>query len=123
MKRRILIVDDEPVVLKMLTVFLSVGGWSDYETANNGKEALDLIEIGKQFDLVISDVNMPEMDGIELAKRINGRLIPILFVSADDSNISKIKQAEIISYKGFLQKPYQLLDFLGKVREILGEPS
>ena len=66
-KARILVVDDEPEIVEVLRDLLMFAGF-DVETAENGKRALDLLTTTRQFDLVITDMKMPEMDGLELLR-------------------------------------------------------
>src|SRR5258706_9791557 len=70
--RRILVVDDEPFVCDAVKMMLMFDGHI-VETANNGKEALDIFSTGK-FDLVITDFAMPSMKGDELAAQIKARV-------------------------------------------------
>ena len=81
-KRRILVVDDEPFVCDAVKMMLTFDGHS-VETASNGKEALELFELGK-FDLVITDFAMPNMKGDELAAIIKARAPgqPIVMITA-----------------------------------------
>ena len=67
--KRVLLVDDSPFFLNMLTPVLATAGFV-VETSSNGKEALERLEGGERFDVVMSDIGMPEMDGLELARRI-----------------------------------------------------
>lgn len=80
--RRILVVDDEPFVCDAVKMMLMFDGHI-VETANNGKEALDLFSAGK-FDLVITDFAMPAMKGDELAAQIKARVPgqPVVMITA-----------------------------------------
>ena len=68
-KAMILVVDDEPQVADTLRDLLEYEGFK-VETAENGRQALDRLTSGHRFDLVITDMKMPEMDGLELLKRV-----------------------------------------------------
>ncbi len=68
-KRRVLLVDDSPFFRNMLTPLLSIAGY-DVTTLESPIEALKLREEGAQFDLIVSDIEMPEMDGFEFAEKI-----------------------------------------------------
>src|SRR6266850_6159468 len=81
-QRRILVVDDEPFVCDAVKMMLTFDGHI-VETANNGKEALQLFEEGK-FDVVITDFAMPNMKGDELAAAIKARSPkqPVVMITA-----------------------------------------
>ncbi|MBL8025924.1 MAG: response regulator [Fibrobacteres bacterium] len=66
---RILIVDDEPSIKELLKEFLSGEGYTT-ETASDGIDALDILKSDANFDLIISDINMPRMKGFELLKQV-----------------------------------------------------
>lgn len=68
-QRRVLVVDDSPFFRNMLTPLLSVAGY-EVTTAENPLRALELQEQGRQFDLIISDIEMPEMSGFEFAQAV-----------------------------------------------------
>lgn len=68
MTQRILVVDDEPIVRRFLTMCLS--GQYEVEAANDGQEALDRLQAAS-FDLVISDIQMPRLNGLQLAEWLN----------------------------------------------------
>lgn len=68
-KRRILLVDDSPFFRNMLTPLLSVAGY-EVTTLDSALQALKLCEDGAHFDIIISDIDMPDMDGFEFARRV-----------------------------------------------------
>ena len=68
-KARILVVDDEPQVIETIRQILMLTGFH-VETAENGKQAIERVRTGPELDLVITDMKMPEMDGLELLKLI-----------------------------------------------------
>lgn len=82
--RRALLVDDSPFFRNLLTPLLSVAGW-EVTTAETATEALKLRELGSEFDVIISDIEMPEIDGFEFAVDVRGdprwRDIPMVALS------------------------------------------
>lgn len=84
-KRRVLLVDDSPFFRNMLTPLLNIAGY-DVTTIECAKEALALSEKGKAFDIIVSDIEMPEMSGFEFAEKIkNGSKwqdIPLVALSS-----------------------------------------
>lgn len=106
MKHKILIVDDSPFMLKLVSDML-LGLDYDVAAAGNGEEAYRMVE-ATRFDMIITDMNMPEMDGLELTRRVkalpNCRFVPILMLSGDGSE-EKIADAKKIGVSTFLNKP------------------
>jgi len=105
----VLIVDDSAITRGVLKKSLSLAdiGISEVLEAANGKEALELLEESK-VDLIILDINMPVMDGLEFAKRLKSSPeladIPALTMSSDGS---KQRKSELMDcgIKGYLRKP------------------
>lgn len=85
-KRRILLVDDSPFFRNMLTPLLIVAGY-EVTTLESPIEALKLCEDGAEFDLIVSDIEMPEMDGFEFAEKVK-----------TDSNWSKTPMVALTSH-------------------------
>ena len=113
--KKILIVDDSRALRVMLQSFLE----AEYQvkTASDGKEALEKLKAG-DFDLVISDVEMPEMNGIDLAREMRSiSSIPLILMSG---NIYT-KEESIALADYFLPKPFSLSDLLSIVERALGE--
>ena len=106
--RKILIVDDNDDNRYTLSEFLKREGFTNLETAENGKIGLDKLN-HNNFDLVLLDLKMPEMDGIEALRNIksndNLRHIPVIMISAADE-IENVTQCIEIGAEGYLTKPF-----------------
>ncbi len=126
-KYTILIVDDEEAVRRVLKRWLEKAGHEVHEAAN-GKEALALIEAGVEYGLIITDLNMPEMDGIELLKRIHTKIrVPKLIHSATivaDKIQFVLEQDGLITSKkdpAIIGKPCPIKEFYATVESLLEE--
>jgi CheY-like chemotaxis protein len=113
-----ILVEDEPANLRMLTYILNDEGY-EIVGARDGLEALGLLAQSR-FDLVLSDVNMPRMDGVALAKHIvsSDPITPIFLMTAYDfDNRQEILQLRVPC----LKKPLSLGSLLSTIRKALGE--
>jgi two-component system chemotaxis response regulator CheY len=119
---KILIVDDLLSARKVMERLLRPFGLADFEFANNGKVALDLITKGN-IGLVISDWDMPEMDGIsllaEMRKIPEGEKVPFIMVtsSSDHESVAKAVKQGISSY---IVKPFSGSVLTTKISQVLG---
>lgn len=114
----ILIVDDEPALLKLTSKILLVHGYKTF-TAENGKYALEILD-NEHIDLVLSDVIMPEMDGYELATIILKEHPEIKIQMA--SGFSDDRHENFIDdslHENLLHKPYHSATLLKRLRELL----
>jgi CheY-like chemotaxis protein len=117
MTKKILVVEDEAPSQKILRYFL---GREGYETAGakDGFEAMELLD-QSQFDLVLSDLRMPRMNGLALARHILAALplTPIFLITAD-----ALEHLEDISALGIpcLNKPLSLNELLARLQTVLG---
>lgn len=108
---KVLVVDDNPTVRKTMSVMLESFA-CEVETAAGGKDALELLSASltgsKPFDLVITDLMMPEMDGIELSEKIRStpsfEEVPIIMISAL-GNDEELKKAGTAAVDIFINKP------------------
>ncbi|BCB95187.1 hypothetical protein JZK55_01090 [Dissulfurispira thermophila] len=82
---KILLVDDDPFVREMIGVILESEGY-DVVSCENGRDALNAVTVNSDLDLIITDINMPEMNGYELIDRIrkSGFTLPVLALSGID---------------------------------------
>lgn len=109
---RILVLDDEPFMLKLLAHMLAAHGYTQVTTCDNGQGALDLIDAADYAtDLILCDLNMPEMDGIEFARKLVERRYSgsLIWVSGEDDRVLQtaetLMRAHRVTVLGRLQKP------------------
>jgi len=107
---KILVVDDEKLIRKLITNMLSLKG-HQCVTANNGIEALDKI-IGAKFDALITDIVMPEMDGIALTKKVLNHYqnFPIMVMTGYAEEYSA-ETAIASGAREFIRKPFSVYEF------------
>jgi CheY-like chemotaxis protein len=114
---RILIVDDEQDILETLQLILEMEGYL-IDTASTGQQALEKMS-AVEPDLVLSDVMMPVMNGIELLKRLKAhpqyRAIPVIISSAGDIDAQALRGCD-----AFLKKPVDLDVLVQTVVRVLG---
>ncbi len=117
---KILVVDDEPINVKMLNLLLKSEGYEVIE-ASNGRQALDLA-LKEDPDLILLDVMMPGMDGFEICRRLRAReatrTIPVVMVTALDTLEDKVQGIEA-GADDFLTKPYNKIELLARSRSLL----
>ena len=107
---RTLIVDDSSVMLKIVERSLRQAGLDPlvvYE-AGNGAEGLDMLK-AKQVDLILSDINMPSMDGLEFLRQIKAQNlapgVPVVMITTESSE-EHVKQAILAGARGYIRKPF-----------------
>jgi signal transduction histidine kinase len=120
---RLLLVEDEDVVRELVTEMLEGQGYVVTSTGSP-EEALTLSENGSDFDLLITDVVMPRINGPQLVEALSGgaRKPRVMYVSGYTS-AGMIDRGVLDSDVAFLQKPFALGDLAAKVRETLDRPS
>ncbi len=124
MAQKILIVDDNPSVLKLLNISLGKAGYEIVE-AENGEEAFGVAN--KEIpDLIISDIMMPQMDGLELCWMIreNSKVpaVPFIFLTSFDDPETEVKGFRAGADK-YLNKPIERKDLLQSVEELLSRKT
>ena len=119
---RVLIVDDEEQVRRLLVRGLQLGEY-DVVEASGGEEAIAILEQESgQIRLVVTDIAMPNMNGVELADRINALWpnLPVVFVSGHPYDVV-LQNHAAIALERFLQKPFKVAALLSVVRNALDE--
>ncbi|RKD32476.1 response regulator transcription factor [Thermohalobacter berrensis] len=117
MANKILIVDDEPLLVKGLKYSLEQDGYT-VDAAYDGKEALDKFE-KDDFDLIILDLMLPSIDGLEVCQKIRQKSqVPIIMLTAKGEDISKILGLEY-GADDYLTKPFNILELKARIKAIL----
>jgi len=125
MSRVILVVDDSPTMRGMVSHALNEAGFETKE-AENGKDALiklTMMEVGgTKPDVIVTDINMPEMDGIELVKEIRKlsafKHVPVLVLTTDNTDEKK-EIGRAAGATGWLVKPFDSELILKVIRKVL----
>src|SRR6266542_6137940 len=114
---RILLVDDEQSVQTLLTYPLRKDGY-EVVAAHDGREALDRFA-EQRFDLVVLDLMLPKLDGIEVCRRMRSRSqVPIIMLTAKGDEIDKVLGLEM-GADDYITKPFSVREFRSRVRAAL----
>jgi two-component system, OmpR family, KDP operon response regulator KdpE len=117
MSMRVLIVDDEPSILAAMVPLLRSRGY-EVSTAANGRGALEAVERGKP-DLIILDLGLPDMDGIEICRLIrDGSATPIIVLSARGKEADKVEALDA-GADDYVTKPFGTEELLARIRVAL----
>ena len=112
--RRILVVDDEPQITRVLRTSLSSQGY-DIRIANDGETALEILK-DWAADLVITDLSMPNMDGLELCRRLRAKSqVPIVVLSVKGEERTKVRALDA-GADDYVTKPFGMNELLARVR-------
>jgi len=113
-KNSILVVDDDRDIIRFINVNLEQEGFTVF-SADNGEEALEVLN-NNDVQLAILDVMMPQMDGIELCRRIREKYsLPIMFLSAKSSDIDKVIGFST-GADDYIVKPFSTIEFIARVK-------
>lgn len=121
MAKTILIVDDSATMIMSVKSTLQMNGYT-VETASDGVQALGRLKGGVKPDLIITDVNMPNMDGLELIRNVRTlpgfRFTPILTLTTE-SQAAKRDEAKKLGATGWLVKPVSGTDLIKVIKQVL----
>lgn len=116
-KGNILIVDDSPVNIRLLSSILKKHGYN-VQSADNGRTALDMIRV-RRPDLILLDINMPDIDGYEVCQDLKGDAstadIPIIFISALEDISDKVRAFDVGGVD-YVSKPFEFREVLARVK-------
>jgi two-component system chemotaxis response regulator CheY len=115
----IFIVDDSATMVMSLRATLEIAGFK-VESAVDGEQALAKVKSGLKPDLIITDINMPRMDGLELIRQVRKllRFTPILTLTTE-SQREKRDQAKQLGASGWMVKPIGGADLVKTIRQVL----
>jgi DNA-binding response OmpR family regulator len=113
----ILLVDDEEAVQKLLTYPLERDGYRVVQ-ARDGEEALSRFS-DRSIDLVVLDLMLPKLDGLEVCRRFRARsMVPIIMLTARDDELDKVVGLEL-GADDYITKPFSIREFRSRVRALL----
>ena len=115
----IFLVDDSATILMSLKATLEIAGFK-VETAGDGEQALAKIKAGFKPDLIVTDINMPKMDGVELIRQVRKllRFTPILTLTTE-SQQAKRDEAKKLGASGWMVKPVTGTELVKVIRQVL----
>ncbi|MFJ7663599.1 response regulator transcription factor [Lysinibacillus sp. NPDC097162] len=114
MQKHILLVEDDEDIREMVDKFLTMEGFA-VTSVTNGEEAVQIC-LSKTFDLVILDIMMPKLDGLEVLKIIREKeALPIIMMSAKDSDVDKALGLGL-GADDYIAKPFSMLEFSARVK-------
>jgi two-component system chemotaxis response regulator CheY len=126
MPRRVLAVDDSTVALQMFRMFLTRYRNCELVTAMNGLEALDKLARDAPIDLILLDINMPLMNGLEFLQRIRQEPaylhIPVIIVSTEGKEEDAIRALQM-GAQGYVTKPFQPKELAALIEKIATQPG
>ena len=121
MGKTVLVVDDSVSMRQMVSFTLTGAGFEVVE-AGDGKEAVDKLNGGAKPNLVITDLNMPNMDGISLIKAIRGmaahKFTPVLMLTTESADDKK-KEGQSAGATGWIVKPFNPEQMLATINKVM----
>lgn len=121
MAQRVLVVDDSATMVLRLKTALGMNGF-EVETASNGQEALNKLKSGIKPNLILTDINMPIMGGMELIGKVRAipefRFVPILTLTTE-GDTTKRDEGKRLGATGWLVKPVSGDDLVRVIRKVL----
>lgn len=120
--KRILVVDDEPLIRRLVADTLSVHD-HHVDMASDGAEALARLDAGTRYDAIISDVDMPRVDGPQLYREIERRDPALLrrFVFVTGNDLADLRAFIDETNAALLRKPFQIQEMLEVVQDLLAD--
>lgn len=122
MAKKILVVDDSAAIRQSISFILNQEGYETLE-AGDGMEALTRLDAIDSLDLIITDVNMPNLDGISFIKRARDlpkfKFTPIIVLTTESQG-SKMNEGKEAGATGWIVKPFNADKLLGIVRKVAG---
>lgn len=119
---KLLIVDDEIQIIELIKKYAKFSGY-EYEVAYNGQEAIDMINENSDFDLIVMDIMMPEVDGFTAVKEIRKKSsIPVILLSARSEEYDKLYGFDL-GIDDYVTKPFSPKELMMRISAILNRYS
>ncbi|SKC65618.1 response regulator transcription factor [Maledivibacter halophilus] len=116
MNKKILIVEDEFPIANLIEINLNVAGYETQKTYD-GLDAYNILQ-KESFDLILLDVMIPNIDGFELIEKIKHLEIPVIFLTAKNTVLNKVKGLKL-GAEDYIIKPFESLELLARIEVVL----
>lgn len=113
---RILIVEDDPNIAKLIEATVAIGGYEGV-VSSNGKEAFEKME-RESYDLVLLDVMLPDMSGFEIMRNRTNTETPVIFITAKQELTDKVRGLRL-GAEDYIVKPFEAMELLARIEVIL----
>lgn len=113
---RILIVEDDRNISKLIAASLSIAGYES-QACFDGKEALNII-FNRRFDLILLDVMLPGMDGFEIMEHIRSQEVPVIFLTARENVADRVRGLKL-GADDYILKPFEPVELLARIEVVL----
>lgn len=116
--KKILLIEDNVMNSELVKDILEMESY-EITSVSNGREALDILE-NVSFDLILTDINLPKMDGVEFIKRVRSNSDKTLIIAMSSDLATKDGQKfEDVGFNGYIQKPFKINEFRQYVKSLL----
>lgn len=113
---KILIVEDDPNIAKLVEATVAIGGYESV-VCNNGAEAFEKIE-HENYDLILLDVMLPDMSGFEIMRKRTNTEAPVIFITAKQELTDKVRGLRL-GAEDYIVKPFEAMELLARIEVIL----
>lgn len=113
---KILIVEDDPNIAKLMEATVAIGGYES-EVCGNGAEAFEKMEYGN-YDLILLDVMLPDMSGFEIMRKRTNTGAPVIFITAKQELTDKVRGLRL-GAEDYIVKPFEAMELLARIEVIL----
>ncbi|MGO5073298.1 response regulator transcription factor [Clostridium sporogenes] len=114
--KKVLVVEDQIAIRELITINLEMAGYEVIE-ASDGEMAVNYIE-NTYFDIILLDIMLPKLDGFSIISKIKGKGIPVIFVTAKDDVLDRVKGLKL-GADDYITKPFESIELLARIEAVL----
>lgn len=114
--KKVLVVEDQIAIRELIAINLEMAGYEVIE-ASDGEMAVNYIE-STYFDIILLDIMLPKLDGFSIISKIKGKGIPVIFVTAKDDVLDRVKGLKL-GADDYITKPFESIELLARIEAVL----
>ncbi|MHB9936658.1 DNA-binding response regulator [Clostridium sporogenes] len=114
--KKVLVVEDQIAIRELIAINLEMAGYEAIE-ASDGEMAVNYIE-NTYFDIILLDIMLPKLDGFSIISKIKGKGIPVIFVTAKDDVLDRVKGLKL-GADDYITKPFESIELLARIEAVL----